>query len=352
MKENGRLAVRLAAAVVADVLVFNGLLMLSRRRTMAGRLIVATAAGQLASTAAWKGLEKLQRGRGGKKNIAQPVGRKHWSVWIAVLAFSCVNVCLWESAAQSLPELLKPTSDVVLYAFGHMAHTRLAERDREKGLFWSGYSRFVRGAVRAAKEPYKVVGELPEAQRPVVYVCRHGNLHGPVTTLYSIGRDIHPMVLAPFFSHKACIEHFSEFTFTKRFGMKKWQALPLAALSSVPVVPLMHSMQAIPVHRNSKAITTLKTAQRYLQCGQSVIVFPDVQYTEKEGDGDIYSGFLALGRMYMKSTGQPLEFVPLAIDDSERCIYIGEGLQWDGSRTMDEAAAVLRSRIHCDAVAG
>ena len=85
---------------------------------------------------------------------------------------------------------------------------------------------------------------------------------------------------------------------------------------------MMVSLQGIPVYRNSIAsISTLKTGLKYLLKGESLIVYPDIDYAGNYGKpSEIYDGFLMLGDMYHKKTGKALSFVPLVIDNEHRHI--------------------------------
>ena len=84
----------------------------------------------------------------------------------------------------------------------------------------------------------------------------------------------------------------------------------------------MSSLKAVPVFRShSKGVTTFKESLKYLVKGESIIVYPDVDYRgDYSSVSDIYDGFLFLSELYKKKTGETLNFVPLFIDDESRKI--------------------------------
>ena len=88
------------------------------------------------------------------------------------------------------------------------------------------------------------------------------------------------------------------------------------------VSKLVNSLKCVPVYRKSAgALTTFKTAMNYLQKGESLIVYVDVDYTaDAQTTSEIYSGFLALGEMYYRRNGKSLRFVPIYIDDKYRTV--------------------------------
>ena len=99
-----------------------------------------------------------------------------------------------------------------------------------------------------------------------------------------------------------------------KFSLRAW-------LTGKVTVRILRSFQAIPVYRDSRAIRTMRAALKYLDKGHSLIIWPDMRYTETyEQPCEIYNGFLYLGELYKAKTGQELPFVPLYIDDENRCI--------------------------------
>ena len=66
---------------------------------------------------------------------------------------------------------------------------------------------------------------------------------------------------------------------------------------------------------------TFKISMEHLKRGESVIVYPDIEYTAGyETESEIYDGFLLLGQMYKRATGKSLRFVPLYMDEQTRTI--------------------------------
>jgi len=65
----------------------------------------------------------------------------------------------------------------------------------------------------------------------------------------------------------------------------------------------------------------MRCALKYLKKGESLVVWPDVHYTDSyDKPCEIYRGFLYLGELYERSMGVRLKFIPLYIDDEHRTI--------------------------------
>jgi len=181
-----------------------------------------------------------------------------------------------------------------------------------------------------------------------VYVCRHLNMHGPYTTLKWLPFDVHPLMLAPFFDTKTGYEHMREYTFARRWGRKPLRFSLAAWISSRAAYLAASSLRGVPTYRNSaNAITTLKTGLRYLRQGESLIVFPDIDYTGSyDAESDIYSGFLYYGEMYHKATGKSLRFVPLWIDEENRAIISGAPVEVSSRKDSEAAAEHIKAAIN------
>ena len=141
---------------------------------------------------------------------------------------------------------------------------------------------------------------------PAVYVCSHSNLLGPLATLCWLPVPARPWTFHMFLDRENCRTQYRDYTFSKRFGMPRTLAAAAAWGASGYVSALMRSMGAIPVHRGTARIgTTFKESVAALQAGDSILIFPDVDYTDgSEGIGEIYDGFLLLERFWRKASAR------------------------------------------------
>ncbi|MEA4823124.1 MAG: hypothetical protein VB111_03310 [Clostridiaceae bacterium] len=172
--------------------------------------------------------------------------------------------------------------------------------------------------------------EVPTPTEPCVYICSHHNLNGPVMTLTFLGFPVHAWALHVFLDRKSCRKQYAEYTFSKRFGMPKPVADTLAWAASGVVSGLIRSMGSIAVWRGSSKIhTTFRESMDALKKGESILIFPDIEYSaENEGIGAMYEGFLLLGRMYARAEGKGLQFVPLYCDGRTKRIVQGDAVMF------------------------
>lgn len=166
----------------------------------------------------------------------------------------------------------------------------------------------------------KVMGKdgLPEGGK--VYLCRHSGANGVVNSLAYLPDYVRPWTLHIFCTYKEGYRHLKEYTFKKRFKLGILAA-PLAAISSLFISSCAKSAGSVPVYRDGRAVITLKKTVRLLESGESIVIYPDVEYDQKEGGGTLYEGYHALARLYFKVTGNPLPLVPVTFSKRECLIH-------------------------------
>ncbi len=180
---------------------------------------------------------------------------------------------------------------------------------------------------------------------PAVYICRHGNLKGPILSMVNFPIAVHPWSFYVFCERKTCRKHCAEYTFSVRFRWRKWVSELVAWLIAPAFSCLIRSAGCIPVYRNSLRVrTTYRLSVDALKRGGSLLIFPDVNYTTQEGDaGKLYKGFLLLEQLYFRETGKHLPFVPMHISDEARKLVLGETVFFrEGVPYVEDKSRVLK----------
>lgn len=189
-----------------------------------------------------------------------------------------------------------------------------------------------------------------KAEGPVVYVVHHQNMRGPVHALALLPGQPRLWALAPFLERKTCWRHFYGYTFTRRYGWPKAAAALAAGFLSLVAPPTLRAFGMVPVHRDASAIRTLRASCAALRRGESLIICPDVDYSDDSAQmATLYTGFLALERLYYKGTGRHLEFVPLCCRKGARTLQAGQPVRFedgDFAAQAPDVAARLRRAIN------
>ncbi len=205
--------------------------------------------------------------------------------------------------------------------------------------------RYLKGLYHFGRFVVRMVTRTREVQHPenledgVIYISRHMDMHGPIRTMAYLPVQAHVWALSVFVDYKECYEQFSSYTFPSRHP--KWPAWFTKAVSAFlarPLTRLMRDMEVVPVYRSRRDILkTMNKSMEYLLQGESLIIFPDIAYSSDSAEvGDLYMGYLHLGRTYYKKTGKPLKFIPIYAPYHDAVLDVGEPLTLDPSKSYND----------------
>ena len=289
---------------------------------------------------------------------------RYYVLWTAQLSISYGIACLWNSIFDNvhlgltlvqiglLTTLLKGVCDIIVAMLSYQIQSRwvFASVEHDRFHFYGIYFRFCRFFYNIFTKNYNSF-VLPDEKEPVVYVCRHLNLHGPIKVCQNFGFDVHLFVLNNFFTFKKCFHQYSTYTFTARYGKKGISAFfgkVAAFFAALAVAPLVRSAKSIPVWRGgSDSLVTFKKANEYLSKGENLILFPDKEYTNSADEkSDIYTGFLFIDKVYFRSTGKHLRFAVVNIDDEKREIHEIGSVAFSEGRDFKEEMPEIAEKIH------
>ncbi|MGM7723223.1 lysophospholipid acyltransferase family protein [Metabacillus sp. Hm71] len=213
-----------------------------------------------------------------------------------------------------------------------------------KGSQYGKVFRFFQGLIRLVYPKYRI--HIPfELNRPVVYVAHHQNLFGPFIILLWFPKCLRAWILHVFLDQEACYKQYVKYTFTKRFGWNKNVAKICALPLSFAITTFLKSGKGIPVYRGSRKIVhTFHQSVEALCKGDSIVIFPDIDYTDSSSRiKEMYDGYLLLDKYYYQATGEHVCFIPLYISKKEKLLIAGNEICFrDGEDVNQERKRVYQ----------
>ena len=181
----------------------------------------------------------------------------------------------------------------------------------------------------------------------IVYICRHRNAIGPLACLCVLPLGARPWVFAPFMEPKACRDHLASYTFPVTWKRGPVMSRVLASVLGPLFAWLVRSTDAIPVYRNSlKVRETYQQSMKALEEGDRLLIFPDINYAEENGDtGALYEGFVLLEQLWNRKTGGHIQFVPINVSVANRTVTVGRSISFSGARSYREEKDEIVKRI-------
>lgn len=205
-------------------------------------------------------------------------------------------------------------------------------------------------ALRVLAKPFTYLNTIPDLSgvpEPCVFVGRHRNLRGPIFTLMHLPREVHPWVYNVFCDADSCYKQYTNYTLSVRMNWRGHRGSLAAWIMSRFVPSLVKNIGGIPVYRKSIQVKkTFRLSMEALLRGESVIIYPDIDYTSTDDmPGQIYTGFLLLGKLYRKDTGKNLSFVPVDVNMKRRAMTMGAPIVFDGKRPYEPERARVAAAI-------
>lgn len=190
---------------------------------------------------------------------------------------------------------------------------------------YNWFGRTIQAGYRFFHQRWRVDAENMRQDGGAVYLIHHQNMFGPLHAIGLLPVDAHMWSLSCFFDCKTCFEQFYHYTYRERFGWPKALAFPMAWVASRVVPAVLASFRAIPVYRNEANLSTIRKSLDALCRGENLAICLDKDYASSDASvGEVYSGFLMLGKLYYRKTGKRLPFVPMYCSRRQRKLCFAE----------------------------
>lgn len=257
--------------------------------------------------------------------------------WVAAVAVCALRVPLDNRYARKLERLL------ALEARGEAAKPL---RGQLEGVILQSHRRpwLVRLIMLTLRATYRhrVMGAgnvRRDPDNPVVFLCNHGEIYGPVAAMLYVPGFVRPWVMSEMMGSA---EEAAAYVHRYTFGPAKWMPgclkWPVSRLLGRVSCWGMRQLEAIPVYRNHphQLVSTFRQAADALQCGDAMVIFPENPNAGGEGHGyenggvgELFSGFTMLAPVAYRRSGRPCRFVPMYASRRTRSVRFGREITYD-----------------------
>ena len=180
----------------------------------------------------------------------------------------------------------------------------------------------------------------PDENNPIVFLCNHGEIYGPVVCMLYIPVPIRPWVMSELNIHKdevAAYVYKHTISRITWLGPLRW---PVAKLIGPVSVWCMNQLESISVFRNKprELMNTFRTSVEAMQAGDNLLIFPENPdadrdnpgYEHEKGSmGELFRGFAMLAQVYYNRTGKRCRFLPMYAHKGNRTLSFGEPVLFD-----------------------
>lgn len=196
--------------------------------------------------------------------------------------------------------------------------------------------KFLKGLVRLCYPRIETLGVENLPDEPVIIVGNHCQMHGPIACELYFPVERYTWCAGQMMEWKEVPSYaFDDFWSQKPKYTHPWFRL-LSYLITPFSVCLFSNANTIPVHRDTRIISTFKQTVRTLQEGVSVVVFPEHDAPHNHIVYDFQNRFIDVAKMYYKKTGKEISFVPLYIAPKLRKMVLGKPVPFHADAPMEE----------------
>ncbi len=167
---------------------------------------------------------------------------------------------------------------------------------------------------------------------PIVYLCNHGELYGPIAGMLYCPGYVRPWTIS-----ELCCDLQEATAYVKRYTLKKvdWadqRKQRVAGFLALATLKLMRAVQSIPVfrHKPRELMTTFRQSVEALQQGANLLIFPENPDTDPSSPGyksgrppTLFRGFPMLAQIYYNRTGKRCRFLPVLCYKEGRTVSFG-----------------------------
>lgn len=195
----------------------------------------------------------------------------------------------------------------------------------------------------------RLCGKAEDEEGPVLYICNHAKVRGPLSMMTFFDRKVRPWVI----SNVCFLKTYPAFARLDFFPWKSRAGKALAWLLSYITAPfavlLFSGCECIPSFFDKRIIYTLKKTVETLEEGVSVLIFPEERKYYSKYIEKFQSGFAVVAKQYYKKTGKILKMVPVYVSHYANSITVGEAEPFDPNNGFElekqRLAHCMRDRI-------
>lgn len=178
-------------------------------------------------------------------------------------------------------------------------------------------------------------------------------MYGPITFMTFCPVNMRMWVYNMFLNKTDCYNQFYNYTFITRYKINPAISNIYAKVLSGFIPKLLTSMHAIAVYRfdsrdKHNIYKTIEDSVDALINNESVIIFPDIDYTNKEPyTGRLYSGFAKIDKLYFEKTNKHVSFIPVYISKSKKKMILGEKFTVnDNNESLKQIAIIMQDGLN------
>lgn len=190
----------------------------------------------------------------------------------------------------------------------------------------------------------QVPPEIRQHQEPIVFVCNHYELFGPLALMTSLRARFRVWSNEKLLEAGEEVEDLLDGAMVMAPAVSRRTMEKLLRCLSPLVEWVFDRLQAIPVSRteSTKLLRTMRKTVIAMEAGESIVIFPETgePHYELGGVSPFYSGFAMVGEFASRKLKEPVSFCPIHIDKAGKKLRFGQLVAYRPGNMKQEAQRV------------
>ena len=197
------------------------------------------------------------------------------------------------------------------------------------------FYRFAGGLIRFFSPRMRTEWAVPFEDGPCVFVGNHAGAFGPLDMCvkFPLRDKINPWINNGMLEAKEVPAYVRQDYWWKPgcfFEPLLNVTVPYLAAAIIP--PILRSVKYIPVYHDQRIMLTLHQSVRTLQRGEYLLIFPEQPSGFQSHHTWINTGWLRLGELWYRISGQSLKLVPVHIDYKHHVFKVSQPVWYDPTK--------------------
>ncbi len=181
--------------------------------------------------------------------------------------------------------------------------------------------------------------EEPFSGKPCIFVCNHVGALGPIDIVakFPLRDEVFAWCNEGIMNRKTCPAYVrQDYWWVPGCRLEPLYNATLPYIAAAILPPVLKSAPTIPVYHDARVMTTMRQSMKVLKGGKYVVIFPE----QPSGFGShhdwINTGWLNIGTMFYRATGENLLLYPVHIDTKKHRFEVKKPIVYDGERPLEE----------------
>ena len=178
---------------------------------------------------------------------------------------------------------------------------------------------------------------LPQG-RPCIVVGNHAHTYGPIYAELYFPFECATWCIGEMLNLKALPDYaFMDF-WSKKPRWCRWFYRLLSYVIAPLCVAVLKNARCIGVYKDYRIMSTMHESMKHMKAGENIVIFPEHEVPYNEIVWEFQEGYVNLASLYVRRTGQPVDFVPMYIAPKLHRVCFGKPVAFDPNANPREEA--------------